>query len=98
MTTTQEIFLCSLVLKLKVFISKYLQEHYTWCITRAALFFRNVLGVFFNVRHQVEAIAIGVSEADPVVEIVSVFLLHFRSTYMHMHIVIDLEEDQDLCI
>ena len=31
--------LCSLVLKLKVFISKYLQEHYTRCITRAVLFF-----------------------------------------------------------
>ena len=39
---------CSLVLKLKVFISKYLQEHYRLCITRAALFLKSVPGTFFN--------------------------------------------------
>ena len=65
----QEKISCNLVLKLKVFISKYLQEHYTWCITRAALFFKNVPGTFFNATHQVKAIAIGVSEANPLVEI-----------------------------
>ena len=65
----QEKISCSLVLKLKVFISKYLQEHYTLCITRAVLFFKNVPGTFFNARHQVKAIAIGVSEVNPLVEI-----------------------------
>ena len=49
--------------------SEYLQEHYTRCITRAALFFLNVPGTFFNATHQVKAIAIGVSEANPLVEI-----------------------------
>ena len=62
---TQEKISCSLVLKLKVFISKYLQEHYTRCITRAVLFFKNVPGTFFNATHQVKAIAIAVSEVNP---------------------------------
>ena len=62
---SQEKISCSLVLKLKVFISKYLQEHYTRCITRAALFFKNVPGTFFNATHQVKAIAIAVSEVNP---------------------------------
>ena len=53
----------------RVFFSKYLQEHYTRCITRAALFFKNVPGTFFNATHQVKAIAIGISEADPMGEI-----------------------------
>ena len=66
--STQEKNLCSLVLKLKVFFSKYLQEHYTRCITRAALFFKNVPGTFFNATHQVKAIAIGVSKANPLVK------------------------------
>ena len=35
------------------------------CITRAALFFKNVPGTFFNATHQVKAIAIGVSEVIP---------------------------------
>ena len=52
--TTQEKISCSLVLKLKVFISKYLQEHYTQCIARARLFFKNVPGTFFNATHQVK--------------------------------------------
>ena len=47
---TQENFLCSLVLKFKVFLSKYLQEHSTRCITRAALFLKNVPGTF-STRH-----------------------------------------------
>ena len=34
--------------------SEYLQEHYTRCITRAALFFKNVPGTFFNATHQVK--------------------------------------------
>ena len=55
---SQEKILCSLVLKLKVFISKYLQEHYIQCITRAALFLKNVPGTFFNATHRVKAIAI----------------------------------------
>ena len=50
----QEKISCSLVLKLKVFISKYLQEHYTRCITRAVLFFKNIPGTFFNATHQVK--------------------------------------------
>ena len=50
-------------------ISEYLQEHYTRCITRAALFLKNVPGTFFNATHQVKAIAIGVSEVNPLVEI-----------------------------
>ena len=33
------------------YISKYLQEHHTQCITRAALFFKNVPGTFFSTRH-----------------------------------------------
>ena len=37
----------------------------TRCITRAALFFKNVPGTFFNATHHVKAIAIGVSEANP---------------------------------
>ena len=66
---TQEKFLCSLVLKLKVFFAKYLQEHYIRCMMRAALFLKNVPGTFFNATHQVKAIAIGVSKANPLVEI-----------------------------
>ena len=69
---TQEKISCGLVLKLKVldrYISKYLQEHYTECITRAVLFLKNVPGTFFNARHQVKAIAIAVSEVNPLVEI-----------------------------
>ena len=75
---TQEKNSCSLVLKLKVFISKYLQEHYTRCITRAALFFKNVPGTFFNATHQVKAIAIGVSEVNPLGEL---RLFHSSSLY-----------------
>ena len=66
---SQEKISRSLVLKLKVFFSKYLQEHYTQCITRAVLFFKNVPGTFFNARHQVKAVAIGIVEVDPPVEI-----------------------------
>ena len=40
------------------------------CITRAALSFKNVPGTFFNATHQVKAIAIGVSEANPLGEFV----------------------------
>ena len=50
-------------------ISKYLQEHYTRCIMRAPLFLKNVPGTFFNTIHQVKAIAIGVSEANPLIKI-----------------------------
>jgi hypothetical protein len=49
--------------------SQYLQEHYTRCITRAALSLKNVPGTFFNATHQVKAIAIAVSEVNPLVEI-----------------------------
>ena len=38
-------------------------------MTRAALFFKNVPGTFFNATHQVKAIAIAVSEVNPLVEI-----------------------------
>jgi hypothetical protein len=37
-------------------------------MTRAALFFKNVPGTFFNATHQVKAIAIGVSKANPLVK------------------------------
>ena len=66
---SQEKISCNLVLKLKAFVSDYLQESTTRCITRAAPFFKNVPGTFFNTRHQVKAIAIAVSEADPPVYI-----------------------------
>ena len=46
-------------------ISKYLQEHYTRCITRAALFLKNVPGTFFYATHQVKAIAIGIVQVVP---------------------------------
>ena len=39
------------------------------CIAYFALFFKNVPGTFFNATHQVKAIAIGVSEVNPLVEI-----------------------------
>ena len=64
-TKSQEKISRSLVLKLKVFFPKYLQEHYTWCIMRVVLFFKNVPGTFFNATHQVKAIAIAVSEVKP---------------------------------
>ena len=66
---TQEKKTRSTVLELNFTISKYLQEYYTRCITRAALFLKNIPGTFFNARHQVKAVAIGVSEANPLVEI-----------------------------
>ena len=60
---------CSLVLKLKVFSSEYLQEPTTQCSAQLVSFFLNVPGTFFNATHQVKAIAIGISEDDPLVEI-----------------------------
>ena len=45
---SQEKILCSLVLKLKVFNFRVLTGHTTRCITRAALFFKNVPGTFFQ--------------------------------------------------
>ena len=39
------------------------------CITRAALFFKNVPGTFFNATHQVKATAIAIVEVIPLVEI-----------------------------
>ena len=68
-TDPQEKISCSLVLKLKVFYFRVFTGHTRRCITRAALFFKNVPGTFFNATHQVKAIAIGVSEANPLVEI-----------------------------
>ena len=44
--------------------SEYLQESTTRCIAQLVLFFKNVPGTFFNARHQVKAIAIGVVEAN----------------------------------
>jgi hypothetical protein len=65
----------------------------TRCIMCALLFLlAQCTRYFLKARHQVKAITIiAIVEVIPcpVVEIVSVFLLHFRSTYMHMHIVID---------
>ena len=52
----------------------------TRCITRAALFFKNVPGTFFNATHQVKAIAIGVSEANPLGELTEC------STSVHLHV------------
>ena len=72
---TQENILCSLVLKLKVFFAKYLQEHYIRCMMRAALFLKNVPGTFFNATHQVKAIAIAVAKDNPVGELMIVPLL-----------------------
>ena len=67
----QEKFLCSLVLKLKVFYFRVFTGHTRRCITRAALFFKNVPGTFFNATHQVKAIAIGVSKVNPLGELVN---------------------------
>ena len=55
--------------------SKYFQEYYTRCITRAALFFLNVPGTFFNATHQVKAIEIAIIEDDHQVEIGCLFLV-----------------------
>ena len=66
---TQEKNSCSLVLKLKVFSSEYLQEPTARCIAQLVSFFLNVPGTFFNATHQVKAIAIAVSEVNPLVEI-----------------------------
>ena len=66
---TQEKISCSLVLKLKVFYFQVLTGALPRCITRAALFFKNVPGTFFNATHQVKAIAIGIVEVNPLVEI-----------------------------
>ena len=41
----------------------------TRCMVYFALYGANVPGTFFNARHQVKAIAIGVSETNPLVEI-----------------------------
>jgi hypothetical protein len=38
-------------------------------MAQLVLFFKNVPGTFFNATHQVKAIAIGVSEVNPLVEI-----------------------------
>ena len=46
--TPQEKNLCSLVLKLKVFYFRVFTGQTTRCITRAALFFKNVPGTFFQ--------------------------------------------------
>ena len=80
-TFTQEKNLCSLVLKLKVFYFRVFTGHTRRCIMRAALFFKNVPGTFISATHQVKAIAIGVSEVNPLVEIVSVFLFPSLNTY-----------------
>ena len=54
----------------------------SWCITCALLFFADVPGTFsFNATHQLKAIAIGVSKANPLVRIVSVFLFPSLYTY-----------------
>ena len=45
---------CSLVLKLKVYNFRVFTGHTRRCITRAALFFKNVPGTFFNTTHQVK--------------------------------------------
>ena len=66
---TQEKISCSLVLKLKVFYFRVFTGHTTLCIVQLVLFFKNVPGTFFNARHQVKVIAIGVVEANPQVEI-----------------------------
>ena len=58
----------SLVLKLKVYDLRVFTGHTRRCITRAAFFLKNVPGTFFNATHQVKAIAIGVSEVNPLGE------------------------------
>ena len=67
--TAQETISCSLVLKLKVFYFRVFTGHTRRCITRAALFFKNVPGTFFNATHQVKAIAIGIVEVNPLGEL-----------------------------
>ena len=45
------------------------QSTLTRCMTRAALFLKNVLGIFFNATNQAKAIAIAIIEENPLVEI-----------------------------
>ena len=63
---------CSLVLKLKVFRSLYFQvltgALHTVYHESSALF-KKIYQVLFNATHQVKAIAIGVVESNPQVEI-----------------------------
>ena len=66
-------------------ISKYLQKHYSTVYHESCTLFcllqSNVPGTFFNMTHQVKAIAIAIVEANPLVKIVSVFLI--SSLYMY---------------
>ena len=57
---------------------------------RAALFFKNVPGTFFNARHQVKAIAIGVVEANPLGELVDC------SSSVHLHVFFPLKRGSNL--
>ena len=55
-------------MRFAVFPSTYRNpQHGVW--RSYCSFFKNIPGTFFNARHQVKAIAIGVSEVNPLVEI-----------------------------
>ena len=70
---TQQKHSCSLVLKVKKWAALFFRVltgiyNTVYCLA-SSLFFLNVPGTIFNARHQVKAIAIGVSEVNPLVEI-----------------------------
>ena len=87
-TISQENKLCSLVLKLKkwdrctIFVSPYKNTTTRCSMVHSALFCslrRNIPGTSFNAMHQVKAIAIGISEVNPLSKLVippSLFILH----------------------